>query len=74
MTPQDLVEKIDYEGGIYEAVAGYGLSKDSLTKATPAQQAAWSKVVDLAIQLRNAVDKMKELFPDVGDGEESEDD
>lgn len=63
MTPQELANKIDYEGGIYDAIAGYGLNEESLDHATIEQHAIWDEVVFYAMSLRKAEDRMRELFP-----------
>lgn len=72
MTPQELVNKIEYEyaGGIYEAVTVYGLLQHDLTHATKEQREAWKRVVQAAKTLSKLCDQMYAVFPDIYEEEE----
>lgn len=72
MTPSDLVCKIDYEGGIYEAVCGYGLGVGHLTakSATKEQLEAWTAVVDAGRVLRKAAERFNQVFPDCDESDD----
>ena len=65
MTPADLVSKIDYEGGVYEAVCGYGLTEGDLTGASIVQKRAWAAVVEAGRQMKQAVVVFEQVFPEV---------
>ncbi len=72
MTPQELVNKIDYEGGLYDAIIGWGLGQSDLTEATIEQQEIWARVIKAAIELGKLRDQMYRIFPSVHDGGDDE--
>lgn len=46
---QDLTAKVDYEGGVAEAIIGYGISASRLPEGVPADVvASWERVYSLS--------------------------
>ena len=42
---EDLISKVDYEGGLVESIFGYGVSSDELPKDTPPSiRYSWAKL------------------------------
>ena len=58
MNAQELAEEADWEGGWYDALCGYGLTKSDLETDDPNQRLAWDHAVDAAHALRQAVDAL----------------
>jgi hypothetical protein len=55
-TKEDLAAKVDWEGGVAEAITGYGISPDALPEDAPSHiKANWKVVYESgrAIQLIN---------------------
>jgi hypothetical protein len=66
MTRDELAAKVDYEGGVAEAIAGYGMSLAWLPDDTPDYiRAAWKRVYDI----QPDVEVIEEWLSN-GDGEE----
>ena len=65
MSPRDLMGKIEREGGVYEAIACYGLNAESLTEATSEQRRCWEAVVTTALALQSCCEDMFIYFPDI---------
>jgi hypothetical protein len=73
-TPQEFIDKVDYEGGLYDAVVGYGLDDDDLDPevATPEQIAALKEFCALAKRLSQVEAQVENLFPAAGSGDYDE--
>lgn len=49
MNREELAAKVDWEGGVLEAITGYGLSVDRLPEDVPLViREAWQRVYDIA--------------------------
>ena len=59
-SPADLYWKVDNEGGLHEAITGYGLSGDDLDDSDPELKADW-------VSLCNAFDQLQSLAQSVYD-------
>ena len=47
MTKEDLAAKVEWEGGVFEAITGYGIGLDDLPEDAPTfVRANWKLVVD----------------------------
>ena len=57
MTKDELFGKIEWEGGLLEAITGYGLSGEDFTEAGYS-----TKVVDLVDTVKNLVSDLKEAL------------
>lgn len=63
-TPQELAGKVDWEGGVTEAILGYGIKSEDLPEATPAEIVeAWKRVEAVGPD----VDKIQNWLPEPGE-------
>jgi hypothetical protein len=70
MTREELAGKVDWEGGVSEAITGYGMSTRNLPDDAPeAVRSAWQRVYDMASDI-----ELIEHWLETGDvrGEEKE--
>lgn len=63
-TRQEVAEKIDYEGGIYDMLFGYGLAVDDLPEHDMLLKVALQAVIDLVDEFADRVDAFMLLLPD----------
>lgn len=64
---QELANKIDHEGGIYDMLIGYGLTIEDLPEDDKALIAALSQVKILQPGFEGAVERLKRLLPEPGE-------
>lgn len=59
---EELADKIDYEGGIYDMLFGYGLHRDDLPN-DPVLLDAWDSLAELKDEFEYRVDAFILLLP-----------
>jgi hypothetical protein len=64
---QELADKIDYEGGTFSMLFGYGLDEEDLDPNDSKLIEAARGVFALREEFRAAVDKLEALLPEPGD-------
>ncbi|MBO0676902.1 hypothetical protein JRC04_05455 [Mycolicibacterium sp. S2-37] len=64
MTPAEFVNKADYEGGIEDAILGYGLTEDNLDDSDPAFKEAVRQFRTIAGPMADALHVFAEMHRD----------
>jgi hypothetical protein len=68
-TRQELANKIDWEGGIFDMIFGYGLYLDDLPEGDKELLAALSNLKILQPGFEAAVARLEKLLPEPGDSD-----
>jgi hypothetical protein len=56
-TREELASKVEWEGGVYEAIKGYGIGLDALPVSTPSEiRAAWQTVARAVEKIQTWLD------------------
>jgi hypothetical protein len=63
---QELANKIDWEGGIFEMLFGYGLSRENIDSRDEKLLMAFDAVDDLKNEFQKRVDNFMFLLPEPG--------
>lgn len=63
MTPLELAQKIDWEGGIVDALQYYGLDEMALDDSDPELKSRWDELVREYRKFEPLVDAVYELLP-----------
>lgn len=68
MTRQELANKIDYEGGLFNMLIGYGLDEADLPEDDEELRAVFRRLMPVAEMFGMLVDEFSALLPHPGDG------
>lgn len=66
MTDEDFAGKAEWEGGILEAMFGYGLKADDLADQTTPLAVAVRKLEDMRDQIEGALEEIGDALEDIG--------
>lgn len=67
---QELANKIDWEGGIFDMLFGYGLRAEDLPEGDVELAQRFAHIETLKGAFERAVDNLTELLPEPGDEED----